>query len=199
MKRPFTLASAIVAVSILAFEILYNLTTLYSVMILAEYESVEPKFLVIALLCLSVLLVTQILNILLITLWKSSPEKFAKGKKTYITTLVFDIAVIAVAITRLATAGYTISAMMIIWYLMLQCTMITCFVLCCIDLCKEKTKAKSLMTAIQTEKERELIAKRAVKNFEDNISKLNALKDNGSITEEEYISARQKYIQDELK
>lgn len=201
MKRPLTLAASIVAVSLLAFEILFEVSILYTIIVFQNADSltVEPIFYVIYVLCIAVLLVTQILNILLITLWRSSPEKFSKNKGVYISALVFDLFIPILAIIRLYLAGLNIDTTMILWYMMLFFAMFACFALCCVDFIKEKKKVSAYESIAETEKERAIIANHAVENFKTNIAKLDAMKEQNLITAEEYQTAKQNYIADELK
>ena len=82
---------------------------------------------------------------------------------------------------------------------MLFFAMFVCFALYCVDFVKEKEKVSAYESIAEAEKERAIIANHSVENLKTNIAKLDVMKEQNLISTEEYQTAKQNYIADELK
>lgn len=178
MKRVKTLVGGILATissaitSIVALVYLFATSAYEAYYYNSGYEVVglEAYYVVFAFLALASI-TALVLNILAISVWKSDAEKYKKYKGTIIAATVFNFALMS---------GMTIAAA----------------ILYIVDLVQEGKRVSTAQVAPVAPLSSTEAKLAAAEEFAQKLAKLDALKKNGILTEDEYSEIKKTYVKD---
>lgn len=186
MKRPMTLTSGILGIVshslILVFGII-NMIFAFELMALAsnEYAGLFVGAIIMVVYALAVSIVGLVFSILTTKAWKKDTEVFKSKKGKIITSIVFAFLGIVAAFL----VANIIVAILVMFML------IATAVLAIVDLCLEKKRAGKVEEVSTT-------AAPNASELEDKIEKLNDMKAQGMISDEEYEELKKNYIKEKL-
>lgn len=193
MKRPMTLTAGILAT------VMHSVYTIFELIVFAALidavagaGSGAATVVVIMGLTLALSVVSIVFNAIAITAWNKDAERFIKKRGMVITAIVFNfIVALFIIIGMIAYAAVGVVDVL----LLLVC--IASNVLYIVDLCLEKKRvAKLAGETVATEEVAETQVEAS--DVEAKIEKLNKMKEQGMISEEEYEELKKGYINAEL-
>lgn len=197
MRRVKTLTAGILATVTQAIFSIIMLVALFLIVDLISMGAtgVEGTIVLMAILT-AVVLTTLVLSIVAIPAWAKDAVGFKKKKALIITAVVFNFVVVLYQLISLVTAAP--AAGTIILYVILMGMSIAANVLWLIDLAQEGRKVNqpvSAAPAAQTVSSTETKLA-AAEEFAQKLAKIDALRKNGVLTEEEYSEIKKSYVKD---
>lgn len=203
MKRALTLTGAILGLVGGAFlSIIYLITLIGTIELMSYGYGAGPLVLAIILVAVSVL--GLVFSAVCIAPWNKPAEGYKKKKGTIITAVVFNF-ISALATLIMLIAGF--SGWVVILMILGMLLAIASAVLLLVDVCAESGRIEK---AAQKVAGQSVAAQPAVASaandaklasaeiFEKKLAKLNAMKEHGIITEEEYTEIKKSYVKEFL-
>ena len=193
MKRPMTLTASILGTVMHALYTISELIMFALVIDLMGGSSVDSSStIVIVAMVIAMLLsiVSLVFNALSIPSWNKSPAIFRKKRGLVITAIVFNFIVVLLILISCFTSAVGVLDVI------LMLVIVASSVLYIVDLSIEKKRVEKLeeLNAVVVQPE----VKNTTSDLEDKIEKLNNMKANGLITDEEYNQLKKDYIQQKL-
>ena len=153
--------------------------------------------LIISILFLVIAILSIVFNGVVIGLWNKTSEEFNKKKGLTITAIVFDFLVVIAAIVMMCLGSSGLVVLLLVISMLLA---IASAVMLLVDLCMEnkrcsKQDAAAQVNQVATSNHANLTTEETV---EKKLEKLNAMKEHGVITEEEYNELKKSYIKELL-
>lgn len=153
--------------------------------------------LIISILFFVIAILSIVFNGIVIGLWNKTSEEFNKKKGLTITAIVFDFLVVIAAIVLMCLGSYGLAVLLLVIAMLLA---IASAVMLLVDLCMENKRGSKQDAAAQvnqavTSNHANLTTEETV---EKKLKKLNAMKEYGVITEEEYNELKKSYIKELL-
>ena len=135
-----------------------------------------------------------IFGIITASFWKTNCEKFAKIRSLRIVSVVFNALLTIYGILYLNSFGID-SVYLVCFFLFIVLAIVAiCMQICTFSKCK-KEKAEATCEVKEGPKTTNLAA---AENFEKKLSKLNAMKEHGIISDEEYTEIKKSYVKEFL-
>lgn len=195
MKRPMTLTAGILGIVSHALMMILSLVSVVGIIAILDLgasSGADPDALaavgiislILIVICVVVGILGLIFNILAVKTWNKSTADYKAKKGKIITAIVFNF----------IGAGVIFIAGNIIISVLVMLMLIASAVLLIVDLCLEKKRVPVEAQVQETAKE--TVAKKT--DLEDRIEKLNNMKDQGLISEEEYQELKKSYIKEKL-
>lgn len=217
MKRPLTLTGAILGVVANAINAVYFIISLIILGDIAAYAGayLPAGIIVVYVLLLGISIAGLVLSILTIKTWNKDSETYRKKKGLIITSIVFNF----VSTLFLLTCVFISAGSVIVYYIILMLMIMAAGVLCLVDLCLEGKRsannhvAEAVVADVQPTTvvtpvaevqpaqpvvQAQPVTEKAANTLEDKIEKLNSMKENGLITDEEYKELKANYIKEQL-
>lgn len=195
MKRPLTLTSAILGT---VFQGILSLSSVILFIELIDYlEGSALTF--VLLLTIAIAVLGLIFNILSIPAWNKTPEVFRKKRGFIITAVVFNLVVVVLSLIGYAGGEARVNILSILMLIGLT----TASVMFIVDMAIEGKRAAKFAQQNQPAEE---VAAQAVatqagsapSSLEEKLVKLNQMKEQGIIDEQEYNELKKKYISEML-
>ena len=196
MKRPLTLTSAILGTVFQGILALESIILFVAMMDLVAGATGAGTLAIVMIVTIAIAVLGLIFNILSIPAWNKAPEVFRKKRGVIITAIVFNLLIVVLSLIGYAGEGATVNVLSI---LMLLC-LIASSIMYIVDLATEKKRVAELEAQNATE-ETEAEAEATVSTataLEEKLVKLNQMKEQGIIDEEEYNELKKKYISEML-
>lgn len=199
MKRALTLTGAILGLVGGAFLSIVYLITLIGVIELMSYGYEAVGALILTLILILVSVLALVFSAVCIAPWNKSAEDYKKKKGMIITAVVFNfISTLATLIMLIAGSSGWVVVVMILGMLLA----IASAVLLLVDICTENGKIEKAGKQVATQPAVASAANDAklasAETFEKKLAKLNAMKEHGIITEEEYTEIKKTYVKEFL-
>ena len=197
MKRALTLTGAILGLVGGAFLSIVYIITLIGVIELMSYGYAAGGSLILSLILVLISVLALVFSAVCIAPWNKSAEDYKKKKGMIITAVVFNfISTLATLIMLIAGSSGWVVVVMILGMLLA----IASAVLLLVDICREGGKVSKQETTTQVNgtvasNDSKLVA---AETFEKKLAKLNAMKEHGIITEEEYSEIKKSYVKEFL-
>lgn len=200
MKRALTLTGAILGLVGGVFSTVWTLISVIGVIDMMSYSYYYGNLtgsLILAIIFFVVSLLTLIFSAVSIPAWNKTAEIYKKKKAMIITAMVFNFLTMILNLIILCV-GMTGWVVIFIVLAMLLC--LACAVIFIIDLCLENRRiSKQGSTAKVAEVAVSNDAKLAAAEvFEKKLAKLNAMKEHGIISDEEYSEIKKSYVKEFL-
>ncbi len=195
MKRALTLTSAIMGTVFQGILALESIIFFIAMMDLVAGASGAGTLAIVMIITIAIAVLGLLFNILSIPAWNKAPEVFRKKRGIIITAIVFNLLVVVLSLIGFAGEGTSVSFLSI---LMLLC-LIAASIMYIVDLATEKKKVAELEAQNATEEVTEETAQASTATaLEEKLVKLNQMKEQGIIDEEEYNELKKKYISEML-
>ena len=199
MKRPLTLTSAILGTVFQGILALESIILFIAMMDLVAGATGAGTLAIVMIITIAIAVLGLIFNILSIPTWNKAPEVFRKKRGVIITAIVFNLLIVVLSLIGYADEGATVNFLSI---LMLLC-LIAASVMYIVDLATEKKRVAELEAQNATEETTETAQDSPVQAstataLEEKLVKLNQMKEQGIIDEEEYNELKKKYISEML-
>ena len=193
MKRPMTLVSGILGLVSSVFMLIPGfICFVYGIEFLsnAGYYGGEELF-IFGLFGIAIGVLALVFNILTITAWNKAPEVYRAKRGKMITAIVFNFISLG--------AGILVSVYSLVFYFMpylIVPLLVAAIALAIVDLCLENKRAGNVQQA-PVEAAAKVEAPKATA-IEEKIEKLNEMKSQGLISEEEYDELKKSYIKEQI-
>ncbi len=204
MKRPLALTAYLLSTISMAIYVLLYLIGTIKIFTWADGFNFSIIFI---LLITAIFGVTLALNAASISTFKASPEKYKKKKATAVTAIVFNFITVLLLFISLVAMSSSVGAFLIfpivalilndafiaIVVIVLVCVL-AASILAIVDLCLENKRVAPAQPAAQP-----ATAPAATDDLQAQLEKLTAMKENGTISDEEYQKLRQSVIEKAAK
>lgn len=153
--------------------------------------------LIISILFFVVATLNIVFNGIVIGLWNKTSEEFNKKKGLTITAIVFDFLVVIATVVMMCLGS---SGLVVLFLVIAMLLAIASAVMLLVDLCMENKRSSKQDAAAQVN---ETVASNdsklaAAETVEKKLEKLNAMKEHGVITEDEYKELKKSYLKELL-
>ena len=200
MKRPMTLVSGILGLVSHVMNLVFTFMNIALVFALIADLEYNPEAtgafiaaLILVVISLTISIVVFVFSILALTTWNKAPEVYKSKKSKIIVAIVFAFLGIV--------ASYLVSNMIVA--ILTTLMFIAAAVLAIVDLCLENKRLAAAGVTAENATEEAAPAVEAAPatkadDIEAKIEKLNDMKANGLINDEEYEELKKKYIREKL-
>ncbi|MBQ8909153.1 MAG: hypothetical protein IJY90_02595 [Clostridia bacterium] len=198
MKRPLTLTGAILAT---VGQGIYGILALLAFITYCEFGVLT--YIIVALLITLVVLTALVMNIVSIGAWNKDKDGYKKLKGIIITAVVLNFVVVLNQLLDLFAAGVSVG--IVVLYFLLIGLNVAGNVLMLVDLSKEGKRWGEDVTVATTTANAPSAAPKledklqAADVFSQKLAKIDALKEKGILSEEEYSEIKKSYVKEYLE